>query len=151
MLEITIRAAREEDVPAIKTCVDGAFGKYIERIGKPPAPMLLDYPATIREGKVWVAETRDELCGVLVLFPTGKGFYLDTIAVSPSVQGMGVGRALLQFAEREALRVGFSSIYLCTNVKMTENQTFYPKMGYVEFERGMEDGYNRIFYRKELG
>lgn len=150
MPEIAIRLAKETDIPAIKKCVDGAFGKYIERIGKPPAPMLLDYPAHVNEGKVWVAEYHGNLCGVLVLFPTEQGFYLDTIAVSPSFQGIGVGRALLQFAEQEALRHGFTSIYLCTNVKMTENQILYPKIGYVEYDRCMEDGYDRIFYRKQL-
>ena len=150
MFEITIRPAREKDVPAIKNCVDDAFGKYIERIGKTPAPMLLDYPAHVNEGKVWVAETKGDLCGMLVLFPTEEGFYLDTIAVSPSFQGTGVGRTLLQFAEREALRRGFTSIYLCTNAKMTENQILYPKIGYVQYAHYMEDGYDRIFYRKQL-
>lgn len=150
MPETTVRPAGETDVPAIKKCVDNAFGKYIQRIGKPPAPMLLDYSAYVNEGKVWVAEYQGSVCGVLVLYPAEEGFYLDTIAVSPSFQGIGVGRALLQFAEREALRCGFTSIYLCTNVKMTENQILYPKIGYVEYNRGLEDGYDRIFYRKQL-
>lgn len=148
--ETIVRPAREADITAIKKCVGDAFGKYIERIGKPPAPMLLDYPTHINEGKVWVAETQGDLCGVLVIFPTEQGFYLDTIAVSPSFQGLGVGRALLQFAEQEAMRRGFISIYLCTNVKMTENQILYPKIGYVKYDRCMENGYDRIFYRKQL-
>jgi len=150
MPEIAIRLAKETDIPAIKKCVDDAFEKYTERIGKPPAPMLLDFPAHINEDKVRVAEYQGELCGVLVLFPTEQGFYLDTIAVSPSFQGIGVGRTLLQFAEQEALRCGFTSIYLCTNVKMTENQILYPKIGYVKYASHMEDGYDRIFYRKQL-
>jgi hypothetical protein len=29
---------------------------YIHRIGKPPAPMLLDYPKLIEQRSVWVAE-----------------------------------------------------------------------------------------------
>ena len=65
-------------------------------------------------------------------------------------RGAGVGRALLLFAEREAIRRGYRSIYLCTNVKMTENQAFYPKIGYVEYERKLDQGYDRIFYRKQL-
>jgi GNAT superfamily N-acetyltransferase len=150
MSEITIRPAREMDAPAIKKCVDGAFGKYIERIGKPPAPMLLDYSTLVREGKVWVAEYQDGVSGTLVLFPTEEDFYLDTIAVSPAFQGLGLGRALLQFAEQEALLRGYTSIYLCTNIKMTENQILYPKIGYVEYDRCREDGYDRIFYRKQL-
>jgi GNAT superfamily N-acetyltransferase len=87
---------------------------------------------------------------VLVQYETSLGFYIDTVAVLPSSQGTGVGRALLQFAEHEALRRGHESIYLCTNSKMTENQVPYPRIGYREVERKAEAGYQRVFYRKQL-
>ena len=63
----------------------------------------------------------------------------------------GANRALLEFAEGEALRRGYHSIYLYTNVKMTANQVLYPKIGYVAYERKFDQGYDRIFYRKKLG
>jgi len=34
---------------------------------------------------------------------TTDGFYIDNVAVRPSVKGQGVGRALLQLAETEAV------------------------------------------------
>jgi ribosomal protein S18 acetylase RimI-like enzyme len=145
-----IRAAQTEDEPAVRQCVADAFEKYIERIGKPPAPMLLDYGVFIKEGRVRVAEHQNKICGVIVIYETSTRFYIDTVAVKSDFQGMGVGRALLEFAEGEAIRLGFTSIYLCTNVKMTENQIFYPRAGYVEYERRMEDGYDRVYYRKKL-
>ena len=123
---------------------------YIDRIGKPPAPMLLDYPKLIAERSVWVAERAAEIEGVLVQFETPDGFYVDTVASSPRARGTGVGRALLQFAEREATRRGYVSVYLCTNSKMTENQVFYPSIGYAEYDRRSEAGYDRVFYRKSL-
>ncbi len=70
--------------------------------------------------------------------------------MAPESQGTGVGRALLEFAEQEAQRRGYTSIYLCTNSKMTENQVFYPRIGYVERERKTEAGYDRVFYVKSL-
>jgi GNAT superfamily N-acetyltransferase len=57
---------------------------------------------------------------------------------------------LLQFAEGEALRRGHTAIYLCTNARMTENQVLYPKIGYVEYDRKSEAGYDRVYYRKVL-
>jgi hypothetical protein len=33
---------------------------------------------------------------------------------------------------------------------MTENQAFYPRIGYVEYERKHDAGYARVFYRKHL-
>ena len=33
---------------------------------------------------------------------------------------------------------------------MTENQVLYPKIGYVEYTRKVDQCYDRIFYRKQL-
>ena len=145
-----IREASASDANAVKACVVAAFKIYTERIGKPPGPMLLDFLAEIEAKHVWLAESNGEVVGVLVQYETQQGFYIDTVAVIPHLQGTGVGKALLQFAEQEALQRGYDSTYLCTNVKMTENQIFYPRIGYVEYERKFDGGYDRIFYRKQL-
>jgi ribosomal protein S18 acetylase RimI-like enzyme len=148
--EILVRAARADDAAAAAACVNAAFALYVERMGKPPAPMLADYPALIDADKVWVAQLGGEMVGVLVQYETEEGFFVDTVAAAPARQGTGVGRALLRFAESEALRRGFEAVYLRTNAKMTENQVFYPKIGYVEYDRRTEGGYERVFYRKSL-
>lgn len=148
--ENIVRLANASDAEAVASCVRAAFTPYIDRIGKPPVPMLADFPALIAAGQVWVAEMGNQVAGVLVQYETEEGFYIDTVAVLPVLQGSGVGRALLVFAEDEAKRRGYQSIYLCTNIKMTENQVFYPKIGYVKYERRLDQGYDRIFYRKQL-
>jgi GNAT superfamily N-acetyltransferase len=146
-----VRIATAADATVARACVAAAFEPYIARMGKAPGPMLLDYPRLIDAGRVWVAELGSELVGVLVQYETDDGFYIDTVAVGPDQQGTGVGRALLEFAEAEALRRGFTSIYLCTNAKMTENQSFYPRIGYLLYDRKVQEGYDRLFYRKPLG
>jgi len=146
----SVRPAVPGDAAGVRACVLGAFGHYVERIGKPPAPMLLDFESEIEARRVWVVSGDAGVVGALVQYETDLGFYIDTVAVSPASQGKGVGRALLEFAEQEALRRGFGSIYLCTNSVMTENQVLYPRIGYVEYERKREAGYDRVFYRKAL-
>ncbi len=149
-MSVIIREASQTDAQAAKSCVVAAFDLYVERIGKPPAPMLLDFSAEIEKKHVWLADVNGKVVGVLVQYETETGFYIDTVAVNPIYQGTGVGKELLQFAEQEALRRGYDSIYLCTNVNMIENQQFYPRIGYVEYDRKLDEGYNRIFYRKTL-
>ncbi|MPZ59667.1 MAG: hypothetical protein GEU91_25015 [Rhizobiales bacterium] len=61
-----------------------------------------------------------------------------------------MGKALLQYAESEARRQGFGSLYLYTHEKMTENQVLYAKIGYVEYDRRVEYGFPRIYMRKSL-
>ncbi len=150
LIKPVVRLATVGDATAALACVIEAFEPYVERIGRAPAPMLLDYPTLIAEGRVWVAERSSQLEGVLVQYETQDGFYVDTVAVSAKSRGTGVGRALLEFAEAEAVRRGFTSIYLCTNSRMTENQVLYPRIGYVEYDRKTEAGYDRVFYRKPL-
>jgi GNAT superfamily N-acetyltransferase len=146
----SVRLARGSDVSAVRACVIAAFEPYIARIGRPSAPMLLDFPAVIGAGQVWIAERASGLAGVLVQYETADGFYIDTVAVITDQRGTGVGRALLVFAEEEALRRGYESIYLCTNSKMVENLQLYPKIGYVEYARQVLDGYDRVFLRKQV-
>lgn len=112
--------------------------------------MLADYASLIADGRVWIVEHSSRVEGVLVAYETANGFYLETVAVHPSRQRVGIGRALLQFAEQEATRRGLSSIYLYTNAKMAENQVLYTKIGYIEYERKCEAGYDRVFFRKQL-
>ena len=148
--QASVRLAQASDLNSVQSCVSAAFEMYIERIGKPPGPMLLDYARLIDERSVWVAEIGTTIEGVLVQYETPDGFYIDTVASSPRTRGQGVGRALLQFAECEAVRRGHDAIYLCTNAMMTENQRFYPAIGYVEYDRKFDDGYDRVFHRKQL-
>ena len=42
-----IRRAVVADVPTIERIVHDAYMKYVDRIGKPPGPMLDDYAARV--------------------------------------------------------------------------------------------------------
>ena len=147
---VIIRAAAPSDVAAITRCVCAAYLRHIERVGKQPWPMLQDYSSVIRTSQVHVAEREARIVGVLELLVTDEGFLLDSVAVDPSAQGTGVGRQLLEFAESEARRHGFQSIYLMTNEKMTENQALYSRIGYVLFDRQTVHGYSRVLMRKSF-
>lgn len=112
--------------------------------------MLQDYTQVICTSQVHIAERDGLILGVLELLVTDEGFLLDSIAVDPSAQGMGVGRKLFEFAEQEAKRHGYDSIYLMTNEKMTENQALYSRIGYILFDRRIVHGYPRVLMRKAL-
>ena len=112
---LRIRAATAADVPAIAHIVDQAYRHYIARIGRPPGPMLDDYPPRVSEGVVWIVEEGAVIAAMIVLVPAPNYLLLDDIAVSPARQGFGLGRRLLAFAEDEALRRGYCEIRLYTH------------------------------------
>nr|WP_232304204.1 GNAT family N-acetyltransferase [Pseudofrankia sp. DC12] len=85
-----------------------------------------------------------------MLVPGDGELLLENIAVDPAEQGRGLGRLLLDLAERRAVALGATSVCLFTHVSMTENQRIYTARGYVETGRRGEDGLKRVFYRKRL-
>ena len=81
-----------------------------------------------------------------------EGFFIGNLAVDPSHQGSGVGRALLEHAEQAARRAGFDSLYLYTHERMTENIALYTRIGYVEYDRRpLDHGKHLVYLRKTLG
>lgn len=147
---MNIRPANQADLPALTRIIADAYGKYIERIGKPPGPMLDDYAAHIRQHTIWVAVDGVGVRGLIVLLPEEDHLALDNIAVDPAQHGRGIGRALMAFADAEAKRRGYHELRLYTHEKMTENLTLYPAMGWEETGRGEQAGYQRVFFSKRI-
>jgi len=144
-----IRTAIAADRAAIETIVRDAYSIYVNRIGKPPGPMLDDYGALIGAGTASVLEEPDgTIAAIIVLMPKPDHLLLDNIAVRRDRQGQGVGRRLIAFAESEALRLGYRELRLYTHEKMTENIALYTRLGFVEIGRGHDAGYDRVFMTK---
>jgi ribosomal protein S18 acetylase RimI-like enzyme len=147
----TLRRAEEPDASHVSELVDAAYGNYVDRIGRLPGPMTQDYRQVIRDSDVTIAVRGETLLGVLVLNVTDEGFVIENVAVRPTDRGLGLGKALLEVAEDEARRAGFTSIYLYTHEKMTENQALYTKIGYVEYDRRSQGDFALVYMRKRLG
>ena len=120
-----IRKASTSDADRVGSVAASAYAHYVPRIGKPPGPMLDDYPQRIADKQTWVLEDAGRIVGILVLEETSSGLLLDNIAVLPACQGKGFGRRLFEFAEAEARRRGSPEILLYTHALMTENIALY--------------------------
>ncbi|MGE2722435.1 GNAT family N-acetyltransferase [Mycolicibacterium celeriflavum] len=149
-MDVELRRATHADAQAVGRVVRESFDKYVDRIGKPPAPMLADYAAVVADSRVWVLVARDRVVGALVNDIRDDHLLLDTVAVAPDAQGCGFGARLLARAEEDARELGLPQVRLYTHRLMTENQAFYARRGYVETGRGRKDGYDRIHYAKAI-
>mgnify|MGYP000296241027 FL=1 len=148
---MNIRKVRTSDVKGIAECVQSAYYHYIDRIGSKPAPMLADYNKYVENNNSYVIEEeRFGIAGVLNLVIFRNTFLLENIAVHKSAQGKGYGRMLLKLAEETAKSHKFEVINLYTHYKMKENIILYQRIGYEIFDRIRENGYDRIYMRKEL-
>lgn len=154
--DIFIERATVQDADHIKHMVVTAYSKYVERMGKEPAPMKSDYHAIIlaQSEDVYVLRRRGErkALGAVLLSDHGEGnsIKVNNLVVDPATQGRGYGRLLMNFAEEVAWTNKREAITLFTNENMYENIALYPKMGFVETGRMTEDGYRRVYFRKYL-
>ncbi len=151
MIEYSFRPATGADAPQVAALVNAAYGHYVERIGMLPRPMTDDYAEVIANRRVTVAESHGTIVGVIVLTVDDEGFLIDNVAVGPSHRRQGLGKALLEFAESQALSAGFDSVYLYTHEKMTENLAIYSRIGYVEYDRRSQGEFSLVHMRKHLG
>jgi ribosomal protein S18 acetylase RimI-like enzyme len=148
---VVLRPATAADVPRLSELVRAAYAHYVERLGGPPRPMTDDYAEVVRTHRVVVAERDGEIVGLVVLGIGDEGFFVDNVAVDPSHQGTGVGRALMERAEIAARDAGFDSIFLYTHERMTENLALYSRIGYVEYDRRPHGAARIVYLRKKLG
>ena len=128
-----------------------AYEHYVPRIGMRPIPMDADYNAAVTDARAWVTEADGEIVGLLVLDEHDDHLLIENVAVDPSRQHQGIGRALLAFAEQRAAQLGLDELRLYTHVKMTENQALYARLGYREVERRSEQGRAAVFMSKRVG
>lgn len=129
--------------------------KYTDE-GYKSASMLENYNKGL---EVYIASENGEDCGVISFERCTRDDFTDCayimqLYVLPSYQGKGVGKLLLDFAEKSASGQGYKRVMLNTLEKNAKARRFYERNGYVFF--GTEDSplfserVVRALYKKEL-
>lgn len=144
-----IRRAIPSDLNEIQRCAEAAYKKYIPRIGRKPAPMVADFSSAIASQCLNVFED-GSIEGFIIFFPREDHIHVENIAVLPNAQGKGIGSKLLAYAEEQAEIIGMKAIELYTNEKMSESISYYNYLGFIEIDRRKEDGFSRVYFRKNL-
>src|SRR4051812_46433136 len=127
-----------------------AYARYLERIGREPAPMTADYESIASSGRALLARRGAAVIGMLVTSLEESALLVENLAVLPEARGAGVGSLLLQRAEDLARAAGRTEIRLYTNEAMVENLAYYRRRGFVETHRAAHEGFRRVFFTKTL-
>ncbi|MGB0506659.1 MAG: GNAT family N-acetyltransferase [Pikeienuella sp.] len=143
-----IQKARPEDAIYLRRIALAAYQPYVARIGKKPAPMQADFVELIGAGEVWSISEIGDILGYIVMRETGGSLHIENVAVAPEHHGQGLGRALLEFAEDEAQRRKLPRMELYTNALMRENLVLYTVLGWREYDRRHEEGFDRVYFER---
>lgn len=148
---ISLRAATEADVDAIRALTREAYGKWVPLIGREPLPMTADYAEAVRKHRIDLVEVGGELVALIEMVPASDHLLIENVAVSPRHQGRGIGRKLLAYAEHVAATLGLKDIRLYTNKRFAENVQLYLRYGYViDREEPLKDGF-LVHMSKNIG
>jgi GNAT superfamily N-acetyltransferase len=109
-------------------------------------PMDVDYSSEIKNYPTWVVESESNILGGLIMVFENDQASIANIAIDPKFQGLGIGGALMEFAETQARENGFSELHLATHILLIENIFLYHHLGWVETGRDE----TKVFMKKEI-
>ncbi|OCJ10080.1 GCN5 family acetyltransferase [Rhizobium sp. AC27/96] len=139
---ISLRAATDADVDAIRALTREAYGKWVPLIGREPLPMTANYAEAVRKHRIDLVEADGELVALIEMAPGADHLLIENIAVSPRHQGKGIGKKLLAHAEQVAASLGLKVLRLYTNKRFAENVQLYLRHGYaIDREEPLKDGF----------
>lgn len=148
---IQLRLALPEDGNQLAEIAHEAYGKYLDLVDEPPAPILLNYDEVAAAGRTHVAVTADRVLGMVTVEPSYPYLILRNLAVRPSCQGQGVGKRLVEVVEGVARSTRSKGVKLWTRAEMSGNLSFYRSLEYEITHSERNDRSHRIFFLKELG
>ena len=138
---LVVVAARPEDAPEVHRLTQAAFAPYVSL--DPPSGAVEETLHQVRTdlrsapspggpaGGAALAVLEGKAVGCLRRETTpGADLHVIRDAVEPSLQGRGIGRALMAWAEREAVARGCAAVTLGVRVALPGNLAFYSKLGY---------------------
>ena len=135
-MTLSARRAEPLDLAAVEAVTEAAYRPYVAVLGAKPLPMTADHGAYIAAGGAWMVERDNAVAGVLELEPPeADHLMIFNLAVSPAVQGGGVGRWMLAFAEERARALSLPELRLYTGSRMERNIGIYRQAGFRETGR----------------
>ncbi len=129
------RQATATDLSFVRAATYDAYAPWEAILGGPPLPMHEDYAWRITRREVWIVERDGEDAGIMVLEPAADHLLIYSLAVASRHQGQGIGRWMIESAERMAQTAGLPELRLYTNDRMTRNLAIYRQAGFHETGR----------------
>ncbi len=126
----TVRRATIADAVTVRELTRAAYAKWVPVLGREPRPMIADYDAALREHLVDLLQVDGEAAALIEMAPKADHLLIVNVAVAPTYQGKGHGRALMAHAEEVARSLNLSEMRLYTNALFAENLRLYSRLGY---------------------
>ncbi|MBK8700622.1 MAG: GNAT family N-acetyltransferase [Saprospiraceae bacterium] len=99
-----------------------------EKVLSNPQEEIID-----KGGHIFYTRYKGEIVGTAsLLYCDGQSYELSKMAVTADSQGLGAGKALMEYCIAFARDLGATSLFLYSNTKLTRAITMYRKYGFKE-------------------
>jgi len=150
-----IRSARVDDLPVLGD-IERAAGAAFRDLGMAAVadadPLSMGELTRFQaDGRAWVVADEADLpvAYLLVEVVDGNG-HVEQVSVHPDHARQGLGRTLLDAADRWALRRGLSALTLTTYADVPWNAPYYARLGFgIVADVDLSEGLCRIREREE--
>ena len=138
------RAANDDDITACAALYERVIAAAFSwrPAGYHSAAEFLGFAA---QEEVWLAEQDGAVVGLLSFYRPGN--FIHALYVDPGAQGRGIGRALVETVVASAT----GPVALKVPEPAAGARAFYARLGFLEAERGVEDGIGWRLLRRETG
>lgn len=145
-----IRHARLSDLQQIRYLAQTQFAPYSLRIRGRREPLPDDLRKLVEDERIYVFVSDNAVRGFIIYHISGPDVHIEAMAVSYRYRRRGVGRQLLDAADREGLKNHCRRAIFYTNAQMFENLAYFRGKGFTEVDRRFDHGFERIYMERYL-
>lgn len=155
MKKITIKKATPRDVDTVFDITQEAFTKYASDLELPQTVAALketkeDIIKDIKCKNVMIGYHKDQPVGTIRYQVHDEFAYISRFGVKLMAQGLGMGRALVQYVEDDCRKRGLKAILLHTSSRMFSLVRFYYGQDFFVHSTSNDKGYIRALMVREL-
>jgi GNAT superfamily N-acetyltransferase len=148
-VELKIRTARRDDVPAIAALFAadalGGHGDSDDPAALPGYQAAFDRIAASPNDQLYVAELGREVVGTfqttLMVSLSGHGsanLNVEAVQTRADMRGRGIGEAMIRFAIARAVEAGATKVQLTSNLARIDAHRFYRRLGFEQSHAGFK-------------
>ncbi len=150
-----IRSPTPLELPECETVLLAAFAPFALRLGRELSDDAFSgLQSEDPERYMLVAVDNTVIRGVAICTARKNTWTIDQVAVAPGNQGKGIGSALIQRIERDAISEGAGELELDTAEIMTDLLRLYGRLGFTTIRKGPpkhgRDRFTRVFMQKPI-